>query len=148
QRPRQSARAGADLDHGMAGKGTGGAGNAARQIEIENEVLAKALARHQLQAAHDLAEGRQPVGRGRGRLARHGAPTAAASRRPTSLARRRAAMKLLGRALPLPASANAVPWSGEVRTNGRPRVILTPRSKAKVLSGISAWSWYMATTAS
>ena len=29
-------------------------------------------------------------------------------------------MKLSGRALPVPASAKAVPWSGEVRTNGRP----------------------------
>ncbi len=77
------------------------------------------------------------------------APAAAAvRRRPRSAASRRAAMKLVGRALPVPARANAVPWSGEVRTNGRPSVTLTPRSKASVLRGISAWSWYMATTAS
>ncbi len=57
-------------------------------------------------------------------------------------------MKLSGRALPVPARSKAVPWSGEVRTNGSPSVTLTPRSKASVLIGISAWSWYMATAAS
>ena len=34
--------------------------------------------------------------------------------------------------------SKAVPWSGEVRTKGRPRVTLTALSKASVLIGISA----------
>jgi len=34
-------------------------------------------------------------------------------------------MRLDGLALPVPAMSNAVPWSGEVRTNGRPSVTLT-----------------------
>ena len=45
-----------------------------------------------------------------------------------------------GRALPVPAMACAVPWSGEVRTKGRPMVTLTPSWKLMVFSGISAWS--------
>ena len=36
------------------------------------------------------------------------------------------------------AMSNAVPWSGDVRTNGSPSVTLTPSSKATVLNGISA----------
>ena len=43
-----------------------------------------------------------------------------------------------GSAAFLPAMAKAVPWSGEVRTSGRPSVMLTPSSKCSVLIGISA----------
>ena len=49
------------------------------------------------------------------------APQAAASRP----ARRIAAIRLDGSAIPRPAMSKAVPWSGEVRTKGRPRVTLT-----------------------
>ena len=35
-------------------------------------------------------------------------------------ARRSASIRLRGLALPVPASAKAVPWSGEVRTKGKP----------------------------
>ena len=45
-----------------------------------------------------------------------------------------------GLATPLPAMSKAVPWSGEVRMNGRPSVTLTPASKASVLIGIRPWS--------
>src|SRR5437899_6146451 len=44
------------------------------------------------------------------------------------LARRMAARILEGFALPCPAISYAVPWSGEVRMNGRPRVQFTPCS--------------------
>ncbi|MNR32678.1 hypothetical protein D3C85_1502850 [compost metagenome] len=55
-----------------------------------------------------------------------------------SEARRTAAMKLSARAIPLPAMSKPVPWSGEVRTMGRPRVALTPPQKSRVLTGIRA----------
>ena len=38
----------------------------------------------------------------------------------------------------VPAMLKAVPWSGEVRTNGSPSVALTPSSNASVLAGINA----------
>src|ERR1039458_2685890 len=44
-----------------------------------------------------------------------------------------AATRLAGSALPVPVMSKAVPWSGEVRKNARPRVTLTARSKASVL---------------
>ena len=43
-------------------------------------------------------------------------------------------------AMPWPAMSKAVPWSGEVRTMGKPSVTLTPPEKSSVLIGISAWS--------
>jgi hypothetical protein len=55
-------------------------------------------------------------------------------------ASRKAAIRLDGLALPVPAMSKAVPWSGEVRMNGRPSVTLTASSNAIVLIGISAWS--------
>ena len=39
-----------------------------------------------------------------------------------------------------------VPWSGDVRTNGIPSVVLTPVSKAATLKPMSPWSWNRATT--
>ena len=38
----------------------------------------------------------------------------------------------------LPAIPKAVPWSGEVRMNGKPNVTLTVRSKSSALAGMSA----------
>ena len=55
-------------------------------------------------------------------------------------ANRIASIRLFGLAIPLPAMSNAVPWSTEVRTMGRPRVMLTPRSKATSLAGMCPWS--------
>ena len=48
-----------------------------------------------------------------------------------------AAIMLSGRAMFLPAMSKAVPWSGDVRTNGRPSVRFTPESNAIILSGTS-----------
>jgi hypothetical protein len=55
-------------------------------------------------------------------------------------ASRNAAIRLDGLARPVPAMSNAVPWSGDVRMNGRPSVTLTASSNARVFAGISAWS--------
>ena len=75
--------------------------------------------------------------------------------RPCSLRRRAmaaassiAAIRLSGRATPWPAMPSAVPWSGEVRTKGSPSVTFTASSKCSVLTGTSAWSWYMHKAAS
>src|SRR5207253_100847 len=61
-----------------------------------------------------------------------------------SLIKRRATVtalaKLRGLALPCPARPKAVPWSGLVRTNGRPRVTFTASSKSTALSGARPWS--------
>ena len=48
----------------------------------------------------------------------------------------------------VPAMSNAVPWSGLVRTKGRPSVTLTPCSTPRYLTGISPWSCVIATTRS
>ena len=61
---------------------------------------------------------------------------------------RTAAAKLAGSARPVPAMSNAVPWSGLVRTNGRPSVTLTPCSTPRYFTGIRPWSWVIATTTS
>ena len=99
----------------------GRARDARREIEVEQEVLAERLARRQLVAPDHLAQRRQVVDR-----AHRGATAApvvcgAANR----AARRSAAIRLVGSARPVPAMSNAVPWSGEVRTSGRPSVTLT-----------------------
>ena len=61
---------------------------------------------------------------------------------------RSAAIRLPASARPLPAMSNAVPWSGLVRTKGRPSVTLTPCSTPRYLTGIRPWSWVIATTRS
>ena len=101
------------------------------QVDIEQEVLAERLAGGKLVAPDDVAQRRQ-VGRARVFRAHRG--------RDMRSAIAIAAIRLDGDALPDPASVRAVPWSGDVRTNGRPRVTLTAESNAMVLIGISAWS--------
>src|SRR5437667_2515273 len=64
----------------------------------------------------------------------------------SSTARLIAAIMLSGRAIPLPAISNAVPWSGLVRGNGSPRVTFTPLWKACSFNGINPRSWYMQST--
>ncbi len=56
---------------------------------------------------------------------RSGCDAGGPCRRPS----RSAAIRLAGSARPVPAMSSAVPWSGEVRTKGRPRVTLTPPAK-------------------
>ncbi len=126
KRARQPAGAGSDLDHGDAFERPGRPGDSAGQVEIEQEVLTERLAGLKPVRGRHLAQRRQSV---------HG--EAHWVNRSASFS---AAMRLAGLAKPRPAMSNAVPWSGEVRTNGRPRVTLTPSSKASVLTGMRPWS--------
>lgn len=121
KRARQAAGAGADLDDDRIVEWPGGAGDAAREIEIEKEILAERLLGVEAVARDDLAQ--------RGQIVDH------AVIRPASLI---ASIRLVALATPFPAMSKAVPWSGDVRTKGRPSVTFTPRSKAIVLMGISA----------
>src|SRR5205814_2650232 len=101
QRAREAAGSRTDLDHGPARERARDSGDAPRQVEVEDEILAQALARAELEAAQDLAQRRQAVGARCRPIAAHGgpsAPDASARRPPSSAASRSAAMKLPGRA--------------------------------------------------
>src|SRR5690606_5025146 len=103
------------------------AGDAAGQVQVEQKVLAERLAGGEAVPGDDLAQGRQRVEAG---------PAHPGDLPARRAARRSASIRLRGLAVPLPASGSAVPWSGEVRTKGRPSVTFTPSSKARVLTGI------------
>src|SRR5580700_3578880 len=136
QRAREAAGSRPDLVHRGARKRFSGAGNALGEIEVEQEVLAEGFFRCETVAANDIAQWRQAV-LGAGHDAASEAGLSALASRAAS---RSAATRLVGSARPVPAISKAVPWSGEVRTKGRPSVTLTAWSKASVLIGISAWS--------
>ncbi len=99
QRPRQPARTGPHLDHGHPGEVAGGAGDARRQVEIEQEILAECLQRRQPVPRDHLAKRREIVDMAH----------AMASLRQSSAARHRAAARLAGFAFPDPAMSSAVP---------------------------------------
>ena len=126
QGPGQPAGSRSDLDHRLALEGPGQPGDLAADVEVEEEVLAEALVGGQAGGAQGVAQRR-----GLGHLARFAAMTAA---------RRIAAIMLSGLARPRPAMSNPVPWSGEVRTMGSPRVMFTPPQKSSIFTGIRAWS--------
>ena len=126
QRAGEAAGSGADLDDGDACERPRGAGDFAGEVEVEQEILAQRLAGLKPMRRDHVAEARQAVGREAHRVSRSASLSAA--------------IRLAGLATPFPAMSNAVPWSGEVRTNGRPSVTLTPSSKASVLTGIRPWS--------
>jgi hypothetical protein len=62
QRAREAAGARPHLNDGLALQGTCRARDAAGEVEVEDEVLAQALARRQTQLTHHAAERRQAVG--------------------------------------------------------------------------------------
>ena len=123
QRARQSAGPGADLDHVDAVERAGGARDAGGEIEVEQEVLAERFPGRRDRAGGSpraaAADRRSALMRGRDRR------DAAAARPASRAASWSAAIRLDGSARPVPAMSKAVPWSGEVRTNGRPSVTLT-----------------------
>jgi hypothetical protein len=145
KRPRQSTGARSYLDDRPPLEGASGPGDPPREIEVEDKILAQAFFGGEPYRPNDLPNWRQAIG-GDG-LFGHGAVTAARLA-VRAAASSRASAKLEALARPFPAISKAVPWSGEVRMKGRPRVTLTPVSNPRVLMGISAWSWYMAITAS
>ena len=81
----------------------GGAGDPARQVEIEKEILPEALAGSYAMPGDHIAQRRQ---KGERRVASQATARRLAAISPAS---RNAAMKLSARAVPRPAMANAVP---------------------------------------
>ena len=61
--------------------------------------------------------------------------------RASSTAAFMACTRLPPSATPCSTMSNPVPWSTEVRTNGRPSVTFTAWPKAASLTGIRPWSW-------
>ena len=95
QRARQATRSGADFDDDDAGQRSGGARDATRKVEIEQEILSERLLGVQAVRGDDLAQRREAV---------------VGQRHPESRAASRvAAIRLEGLANPLPAMSNAVP---------------------------------------
>src|SRR5262249_45223640 len=140
QRARKASRARPDFYNCNVLKRFGRARNSRGQIEIKQEILSEGFFRRQTMPADDLAQRREVIDLGHRclRPMRYFAGTrvgAVAERRAASAS---AAIRLDGSAVPVPAMSKAVPWSGEVRTNGRPSVTLTAWSKASVLIGINA----------
>ena len=105
QRARQSARARADLDHGRAVQGTGGARDAAGEIEIEQEILAERFLGGKTVPPDHVAQRRQ-IAHARAVAGVRCLRSSAAASRAASFS---AAMRLDGLALPVPAISNAVP---------------------------------------
>ena len=96
QRAGEPAGTGADLDHGDTVERSARAGDARREIEVEQKVLAQRFFRLQLVLADHVAKRRQSVDLAHAIAARRAASFNAASR-------------LDGFAVPLPARSNAVP---------------------------------------
>src|SRR5205823_7671469 len=113
----ETAGPGADFHDRNACKRPSGAGNACREVEIEQKILAERFLGAQIVSPDHLAQRRQIIDRGHAGSASAGASALAVSR----AASRSAAIRLAGLARPVPAISKAVPWSGEVRTNGSPR---------------------------
>src|SRR4029079_6077873 len=107
------------------------------QLPVEDEVLAQRLACAEAVPGDDPAQRLRLVAQG---VSLRNSALVAAIRIAAAIGR--------GSARSCPAISNAVPWSGAVRTIGRPRVTLTASWKCSALIGISAWSWYMHKAAS
>src|SRR5262245_17799276 len=121
QGTREPTGAGADFDHLHAFERTRGARDARGEVQIKKEMLSERLFGAKTMPPDHLAERRKVIDGAHARRA-----TGADWARDDSLAAScRAAIRLVGSARPVPAMSKAVPWSGEVRTNGKPRVTLT-----------------------
>ena len=122
QRAGQATRSGPDLDHRHAVEPAAGAGDPRGEIEVEQEILAERFSGRELVTADDVPQRWQIVDRAHDAAADAAAARSLAASRAASSS---AATRLDISARPVPAISKAVPWSGEVRTNGRPRVTLT-----------------------
>src|SRR5204862_1969556 len=100
----QAAGPGPDLDNAHPIERRSGARDAPRHIEVEDEILAKALLRRDPVPGNDLAQRRKGPGIGNDKIGNH-----PRWRRPAiSAASRKAAIRLSGRAIPWPAMSKAV----------------------------------------
>lgn len=127
QRAREAARAGTHLINALAFERTWNGRDPSQELTVEDEILSERLACAKAVAGNDLAE----------RLCL--AAQAASARRIALCAAIRIAAAIgRGSARSCPAMSNAVPWSGAVRTIGRPSVTFTASSKWSALIGISA----------
>ncbi len=117
----ETSGSGTDFEYRHTGKRSGSACDTFGKIKIEEEVLAERFSRDEAVPANHIAQRRQTVS-GAGHDAVRGARLPALARRA---ARRSAATRLAESARPVPAISKAVPWSGEVRTKGRPSVTFT-----------------------
>ena len=117
---REAARAGPDFDHCDVFKRLGSASDAGGQVEVEQEILTEGFFGRQAMLADDLPQRRQVI-----ELCHYFAGTSAGAVAERRAASDIAAIRLEGSAVPLPAISKAVPWSGDVRTNGKPSVTLT-----------------------
>ena len=97
----QAAGAGADLDHGLAFDHLGQAGDLAGDIEVEQEMLAKALLGQKAVLFERLTDG--------GKVFEAHGRTCAARLLAIWSAMRMAAIRLSGRAMPCPAMSKPVP---------------------------------------
>src|SRR5690606_2961021 len=130
ERARQPAGAWANLNDGFARDIARRACDAARDVEIQQEVLTETLVCPEAVRFQFVAQRRQFVGvHGRARCSAIAHASLSAAR------------KLSSRARPEPAMSKPVPWSGEVRMIGRPSVTFTASQKCSVLIGMRPWSW-------
>ncbi len=110
QCPRQTAGTGADLDDCGMIEPSSGAGDSAREIEVEEEILPEAPARNDAVSRDHLAQRwRRPSARIADQPPIRRTQLAADRLAAISAANRNAAIRLSARAVPRPAIANAVP---------------------------------------
>src|SRR5262249_17160334 len=128
ERPRERTETWPDFCHAIVPAGSDCSKDGFDHCVIGEKVLAEALAR--AVRLHD------PPRRGSEAPAR----ASRRARRASIAASLIASMRLPALALPLPASASAVPWSTEVRMIGNPSVTLTPPPKAACFSTGKPWS--------
>ena len=126
----QAAGSGPDLDHGRVLERPGRAGDAAGEVEVEQEVLAERFLGREAMAAHHIAQGRQIVDLAHGRMLVRGSRAASFI----------AAIRLSGRRDALAGDVECGAVVGRGAHEGQPSVTFTASSKAIVLIGISAWS--------
>ncbi len=114
---RQATGAGADFIDILSLERSGDGGNAVEQLFVEQEILTECFAGRQAMAGDNIPK--------RGQCGKGHAASAAWRLSAAISAILMAAIIEWGIAMFWPAMPKAVPWSGDVRTTGRPSVMLT-----------------------
>ncbi len=124
QRARQPAGAGPDLDDRDVRRAAPRRARCGRcRLRSSRKFWPSDLRGDQVVPADDVAQRRQ-IRRSRSCMRRGAGARVSSRREPRGQLQRRDQARRIRR-VPVPAMSNAVPWSGEVRTNGRPSVTLT-----------------------